>query len=579
MKKCLKCLLLVVGMVLSISILGSDTAYAGIMDFDVSSIVNLEDYDIIEDVQKYDYIIVAYSEEQHTWSVAYTNTEPWPVFSESTPRLYCRTVKVYMISDLNNQLEIVDVIDSNFEQYEAYRGLDIDLIQGTNFDYVKGDSRLSNAIHSNIPSLKNEVKSSTDIELSMTSTQVNVTVPLNVSCVINPNEEESFTYSDIIITNNTLAPVKISLSVFDESNSGIQMIHPDDIKTLTNLDWNDLDKELSKRYFSIGLRPSNNIGTWKTKLLEDFVYAEGIAGNISLGTLDPSASASLELTAAHGRSFHKSTNLSLRLGVVAELDISTNYWENSDKTVCTYLYSIYSDDTVRTDLVNWLKEKGIDRLETYVPFDQLNKDTIAPLVERTIEELHSAGVEVWLTQNAIYAEQSIKGMKQLVDEVALFNSKSQHDFDGIMPYGGIDVNAYYNNHPEIITAMIVDNYEEIYNYCHERNLKIGQHTGTTTVVDFLDEYDRIMSNGIDRLSLSICKDDSNTAIQKCIELARKNRVHIDFISYVGEDEGTVVKYFDTTENAVLELMNIASYNDYYGVGFGVHTIEAMFKIE
>lgn len=161
------------------------------------------------------------------------------------------------------------------------------------------------------------VKSS-DIDISMNKTEVSVTVPLNVACLINPNEEEMFTYGDLSVVNNSYAPVKLSLSLFTAVDDTKTMLTPDGLSE--GLTWDTLNMENSAKYFSIGVR-AKETEEWLSVLNDEYAYAEHITSKIPLGIIMPRKSGALELDAHFGKSYNVAQSVGLAMGFVAELAI------------------------------------------------------------------------------------------------------------------------------------------------------------------------------------------------------------------------------------------------------------------
>ena len=163
-------------------------------------------------------------------------------------------------------------------------------------------------------------ENSMEINVSMYATQINVVVPLNVNCTINPNVEDGFVYGDIVIQNNSTAPMKISLGKFTQANGGFTMIQPDDIGSVENggLSWETLNSEQSETYLSIGATTGET--GWYERIATECAYADNMTGTFSLGVVAASDSALVGLDACYGRSFKEVKSLKLQMCFVAELE-------------------------------------------------------------------------------------------------------------------------------------------------------------------------------------------------------------------------------------------------------------------
>lgn len=167
--------------------------------------------------------------------------------------------------------------------------------------------------------LVNNSEASMQIDITMFVTQVNVTVPLNVNCIINPNVEDGFTYGDVIIQNNSAAPVKVSLGDFTQTSGGFTMLTPDAIGTVETggLTWDSLNSEQSAKYLSIGA--STGDAGWNNYLATGYGYADNISEKFPLGVIAAKKSAPLALAAHYGRSFKSEDEVQLRMFFITEL--------------------------------------------------------------------------------------------------------------------------------------------------------------------------------------------------------------------------------------------------------------------
>lgn len=160
-----------------------------------------------------------------------------------------------------------------------------------------------------------------NIDFAMSKTEVNITVPLNVLCYINPNEEQDFTHGDLTVTNNSYAPVKVSLSSFSVTDNEKTMILPEGLSAVSEgLLWKNLNEEQSATYFSIGIKAETSCG-WESVLTDDFSYAGQINTKTPLGVIGGKESATLSLEAYHGNSFKEAADIGLRIGFIAELAV------------------------------------------------------------------------------------------------------------------------------------------------------------------------------------------------------------------------------------------------------------------
>ena len=286
------------------------------VDIDIN---NVGEYDFQKDLKNSEYILITHDSVDGASRYSYILSNTAPIYEE---REVNNREGLFDIIVLNNAT-LYDVVehegsyDIDFYQNE-YSSLPVlgTSIVGSNFDFTEGTKYLVDYTHSNFQ-YPYTVHSSTDIEFDMTATQVNVTVPLNISCNINPNIDNGFQHGDAIIVNNTYAPVKLYVSLFDDTSNELSMIKPDGLAQ--GLSWNTLTKDLSKKFLSIGLKPSD---TGWLQPSDEYCYAGVINSKVPLGVLAGKSSSNLLMTANYGRSFEKASNVNLRIGFVAELCIN-----------------------------------------------------------------------------------------------------------------------------------------------------------------------------------------------------------------------------------------------------------------
>jgi len=254
-----------------------------------------------------------------------------------------RTLKV--VTDKGEYEFVIDRAPSSEElttnaTYQTYRyadmPYDVECIVDENVDYVvcyDTDEEAENQIrfmnwsgspvyrgesgggeHNNNNSVNAE--GNMNIEVSMFATDIYVTVPLNVACTINPNVEDGFVYGDIVVTNHSYSPVKISVGSFSQTDAAKTMVTPEGLPD--DLTWDTLTKEYSSEYFAIGLRAQEN-ANWQEVLIGDYAYADNVTEKTALGIVTGKGEVTLEMDAWYGKSFKNPDNLNLMIMFVAEL--------------------------------------------------------------------------------------------------------------------------------------------------------------------------------------------------------------------------------------------------------------------
>lgn len=159
----------------------------------------------------------------------------------------------------------------------------------------------------------------TAVDVDIEPTTVNVVVPLNVNVAIDVNQEEGVVHGDIIIQNNTKAPVKIGISKFASTNLPFtSLIVPESLPA--GLDWDLLSAENSAKYFSFGLT-TNDDGTdaWKSPAANT-VWAIPNFKPKAFAVINSEASSNLTVEAFFGRTQAKTNAFTFSVTFVAELE-------------------------------------------------------------------------------------------------------------------------------------------------------------------------------------------------------------------------------------------------------------------
>lgn len=139
-----------------------------------------------------------------------------------------------------------------------------------------------------------------DVEIEVVPTIVNITLPLNVGLAINVNAEDAVVHGDIAVTNNSKAPVKVKLHAVSSADIPFtNLIKPTDLPA--ELEWDLLNLENSQKYFAFGVKPEEEGDTWKSITATDYVWAESGFTPTELGIIAGSSSGALSLDARFGR--------------------------------------------------------------------------------------------------------------------------------------------------------------------------------------------------------------------------------------------------------------------------------------
>lgn len=159
----------------------------------------------------------------------------------------------------------------------------------------------------------------TEVAVDIEATIINITVPLNVNCVINVNEEDALVHGDIVIENHTKAPVKISLSQLSSTDLPFtNLIRPNELPT--ELEWDMLNASDSMKYFSFGMKAIDTENTpWKSKVA-DYTWAVPNFTESELGVIEGESDSNLGLDARFGRTITHNESFTFHAVFVAELE-------------------------------------------------------------------------------------------------------------------------------------------------------------------------------------------------------------------------------------------------------------------
>ncbi|MBR3599876.1 MAG: hypothetical protein IKL53_08350 [Lachnospiraceae bacterium] len=212
----------------------------------------------------------------------------------------------------------ISYFESVFESIKTDSGLNVAFIFGSND--IAGDSTTMSPRYGDVDSTTFNVLSGvTSVDVAIEPTVINITVPLNVAATIDVNREDALIHSDIVIQNNTKAPVKISLkSLTSKDLPFTNLIKPDELPQ--GLSWDLLNAVDSMRYFSLGIKAidlTNN--PWKTKTA-DYIWTTPSFTMTELGTVDAEAKSDLGLSVYFGRTQTVKNSFKFSAVFVAELE-------------------------------------------------------------------------------------------------------------------------------------------------------------------------------------------------------------------------------------------------------------------
>lgn len=161
---------------------------------------------------------------------------------------------------------------------------------------------------------------SSTVNLDITSTMIDVTVPLTVACNIDTNKafEEAFTSAKLTIQNNTNAPVKIRANKLTANKGAIPLVNMD---KYTDTDWSELLNDQCLSNIALGLTPINVENMLGAEFTEDwFTVADSNVTGFDIGIIKPLSNIELELVSKHGMVFKENKDNSYSLEYIATLE-------------------------------------------------------------------------------------------------------------------------------------------------------------------------------------------------------------------------------------------------------------------
>ena len=155
-------------------------------------------------------------------------------------------------------------------------------------------------------------KDSIQVTGTITPLVGSITVPTTpVSFVLNPNEEvgQQFIAPEFSVTNETTAPIRLTLNNFEQTTNVLTDVLPDKYNR-----WEGLNKKESKN-IALALVPKAGDG-WLSLNEEPRYVADTL--NNDLGVIKAKSSVDFTFSALHGQAFEEVLNPSYRLGFVFE---------------------------------------------------------------------------------------------------------------------------------------------------------------------------------------------------------------------------------------------------------------------
>ncbi|MPM03902.1 hypothetical protein SDC9_50169 [bioreactor metagenome] len=156
--------------------------------------------------------------------------------------------------------------------------------------------------------LENTTTSEVKLDTTFQATLIQVETPANISILIDSNAknpDERLIAPTITLTNNSNAPVGISIKGFAQSVDSPHKFTDVSPDQYTQDEWRKLRKADSSKYFAPAILATDE--TEWSNLENDTIYANDITNNgtMKIGDLEGNTSATFSFDAEHGLSFEK----------------------------------------------------------------------------------------------------------------------------------------------------------------------------------------------------------------------------------------------------------------------------------
>jgi len=172
------------------------------------------------------------------------------------------------------------------------------------------------------PEIPNNSSENTKVDFKVVQTIISVEIPMTAYIFYDPNTEDGFVPSDLIISSNTRCPVKLSVNSITSLDAPFtENILPDELPE--GKTWDKLNLEDSLKYIAFGISAPDNIdGSYGLVLLDEDLYAKELinsATSVDIGVIYPNKSCNINLTGLMGKSFK--TVQSFEYQIVFEVEL------------------------------------------------------------------------------------------------------------------------------------------------------------------------------------------------------------------------------------------------------------------
>lgn len=201
---------------------------------------------------------------------------------------------------------------------------------------------------------------STEVDIVVEASSIDLSVPISIQCTLNPNgetEEEKFIHGDLYVTNNSLAPIRVSVSdIIDTNNTFEEIVTADGLPA--GKTWEELSVADSDKYFALSTNASSG---WSTVSNNSDIEMATLDAVTPIGTLVSKAKGELDLKAKFGLSQSSAKEFQFSMILIGDLEEDITISETAQEYLAYQVISTY-DGPLEYEGVNVKGEVTINSL-------------------------------------------------------------------------------------------------------------------------------------------------------------------------------------------------------------------------
>lgn len=283
------------------------------------------------------------------------------------------------------------------------------------------------------------------------------------------------------------------------------------------------------------------------------------------------------------------------------LTLSISYDQADASNLKKSQYSMYSWDDLlmheyySNDVINLLETYNIGRL--YQCVDIYDIDRSNSVFYNFTKKMHDNGISLYMMfgDPSFYSHPEI--LENDIDQIVKYNNSvdNSHKVIGVLfdiePYG----NENYNDNVELGFKTLVETYEEVAKYAHEKGIEIAYaipswYDTYANDSNYSQEFRESVSGYIERIIksgdvtsvMNYSKANNNTDMDEEVALAKANNRIIESVSEFGPlDETPNITYYSNEhpiEDATNAYKTMFNKYKYQNLGFSYHHMGALLMI-